>query len=388
MIDWFDLRSFRMTDFVDVAVVAVLLYVLLVALKQTRTTFVIAGVVLLVVTYLTAVVLDLRLALFLLQLVSAVAFLSVIVMFHEELRASAERFLSWRAPRRPGAGVAEADPSGTVETLISTVTDFARERVGALIVLPGRDSVTRHLRGGTALDGKVSEALLKSIFDAHSIGHDGAVLIAGDRVERFACHLPLSTDAAKIGKRGTRHAAALGLAEKTDSLCLVVSEERGTISVARHGQLETMEDLGRLSDVLGDFRREMSPQTPRRSWVGGLRRNLGLKAAAIVGAALLWFVVVHEGATEYESFLVAPTPVGQGSRIVSVLSPTHVQVVVSGPRRIFYWIEPTELTVNLPLVNRTSGTHEIFLTATDVELPDGMTFVNLVPRVVRVTIDG
>lgn len=387
MIDLFEvLPNLRMTDFVDVTLVAAVLYLFLLALKQTRTTFVVVGAVLVTGVYVTAIAFDLRLSRYLIQLIVAVAFLALVVMFHEELRASAERLLSWRFQSRRHGQTEDSVTSGIVDTLIGTVTDFARERIGAIIVLPGRDNLSRFVRAGDQLDGVLSEALLKSIFDAHSIGHDGAVVLAGNRIERFGCHLPLSSDSQKLGKRGTRHAAALGLAEKTDSLCLVVSEERGTISIAHHAQLEQIDDMGRLSDILGAFYREMSPAQPRRSWTVGLSRNLGLKAVAVICAIVLWFLIVHEGTTEYRGFMVDPTPVGQDALTVSLVEPAGVQVVVSGPRRRFYWVDETDLKVNLPLVNRAPGAQDIFLTATNVELPEGMTFVNLVPRTVRVTL--
>ena len=105
-----------------------------------------------------------------------------------------------------------------------------------MIVLQGNDPLERHINGGTNLDGIVSEPLLESLFDPHSIGHDGAVIIDGNRVTKFGCHLPLSMNTSKYENIGLRHTAALGLAERSDAICIVVSEERGTISLAYHGK--------------------------------------------------------------------------------------------------------------------------------------------------------
>jgi DNA integrity scanning protein DisA with diadenylate cyclase activity len=108
----------------------------------------------------------------------------------------------------------------------------------------------------------VSEPLLLSLFDPGSPGHDGTVLLRGSAVERFAVHLPLSADHAALGPGGTRHAAALGLAERCDAICLVVSEERGTVSVARDGQIRT---LARPEDLLLELR-DTAPEPEARHW--------------------------------------------------------------------------------------------------------------------------
>src|SRR5207244_4402462 len=120
-----------------------------------------------------------------------------------------------------------------------------------------------------ALGGQVSEPLLKSLFDPHSPGHDGAVVIEEDTVTRFGCQLPLSKDYQKIQGLGTRHTAALGLTERSDALCLAVSEERGTISVSRHGELTVTQDLDQLANVVTTFLAEKAPK-PAGSWRSGI----------------------------------------------------------------------------------------------------------------------
>jgi diadenylate cyclase len=375
-------------DVLDIALVAVVLYVLLVALKRTRTTFLIPGIGLLTGLYVLALALDLRLTGYLFRLLFTVILIGLIILFHEEIRVWVERVLSLPVRRPHGSRQESSAHSGTVETLVDTVTDLARARTGALIVIRGKDDPSRFIRGGARLDGILSEPLLKSIFDPHSIGHDGAVLVTQDRVERFACHLPLSSNADQIGNRGTRHAAALGLAEKTDCLCLVVSEERGTISVARDGRLQELPDLSGLNRALDDFYREISPEQRRRPfWADAVRRHLGLKAAALAVAMLLWFFVVHESSTEYRTFMVPLRSVGlrEGFTVTST-EPAVVQIVVSGPRRSFYLTDEKDVGVVMRLFDRGAGSHEIFLTATEVSIPEGLTIVNIVPRLVRVTV--
>ena len=111
-----------------------------------------------------------------------------------------------------------------------------REKQVMELIAEGKDPIARHVMGGIELGGKISEPILKSIFDPHSPGHDGAVIVEHDQISLFAAHLPLSKDFQQLANVGTRHSAALGLAELSDALCIAVSEERGTISVARAGR--------------------------------------------------------------------------------------------------------------------------------------------------------
>ncbi len=160
-----------------------------------------------------------------------------------------------------------------VEILVRTLTDLARDRIGALVAVRGNDMMVRHLEGGQECNGKLSEALLKSLFDAHSIGHDGAVVVKENRISQFSVQLPLSKNMKKLGNRGTRHAAALGLSELCDALCVVVSEERGTISVARNGELTEVSDPKQLAMILEGFYRDMNPKTNPKNGITTSRKT-------------------------------------------------------------------------------------------------------------------
>ena len=174
-----------------------------------------------------------------------------------------------------------------METLARTLGDLARARTGALVVIRGKDAIARHLDGGEDVEGRLSEPLLKSIFDPHSIGHDGAVVIDGHLIDKLGCHLPLSKNLEKLPRSGTRHAAALGLSERSDALCLVVSEERGTISVARRGNLQVVATPADLLEVLAAFYDEIAPRAGTGFLKGFFRRNYREKAVSLALAVTL-----------------------------------------------------------------------------------------------------
>jgi hypothetical protein len=172
--------------------------------------------------------------------------------------------------------------------IAETAGNLAKKRIGALIVIAGSDPLGRHLTGGVALDGRLSEPLLASIFDPHSMGHDGAVVIKNGRVALFGCHLPLSVNIAQHGNIGLRHTAALGLTERSDALCIVVSEERGTISVADRETLTVVPGASTLNEILERYYIRYRPAPRKRPLWGWLRENTKEKVIALVLACMLW----------------------------------------------------------------------------------------------------
>jgi DNA integrity scanning protein DisA with diadenylate cyclase activity len=213
---------------------------------------------------------------------------AIVVIFQEEVRHIFERIAVWSLH----GGANESSSPKEVEILVHSVDNFAREKIGALIVLHGLDPLDRHVEGGWELNGELSEAILESIFDSHSLGHDGALLIEHGKVARFGCLLPLSKEYAKMTNLGTRHTAALGLAERTDALSIVVSEEKGTISVAERGELKVMPDLQALQDIVERFFLEKAPKPTGESLVGFFTHNTREKAIALGVSILMWLFFI------------------------------------------------------------------------------------------------
>lgn len=285
------IKAVAFADILDIALVAVLIYALLIWFKKTKTAFVAMGLLMLAFVYTTARIMGMYMTVWIFQGFFAVLVIAIIVIFQEEVRHVFERIAVWSLK----GGRDEVSAPREVEILVRTLSKFARERIGALIVLAGRDPIDRHIEAGWDLNGELSEALLESIFDSHSLGHDGAVVIEGGRVTRFGAHLPLSKDFAKLSNLGTRHTAALGLAERSDALCLVVSEEKGTISWAARGELRQGDDLQALEDVLEAFLQDKAPKLPEQTVVNFFKQNAREKAIALGLSVLLWLVFIGIG---------------------------------------------------------------------------------------------
>lgn len=375
----------------DMAIVALVVYVFLVALKRTRRSgLILAGIVSVAALYLAAVKLNLSLTVTLLQGFFAVILVALVVIFQEDLRYFFERVGRWwverRLPRYNRRAVRL--PRREVETLSRTLCDLAREHVGALVVLRGADGINRHLEGGEEVDGRLSEPLLRSIFDPHSPGHDGAVVIENDRIAKLGCHLPLSKNFDMLERRGTRHAAALGLAECSDALCLVVSEERGTISAARRGDIRVVPGTAELASLLEEFYGEVAPEVRTRPWADLIRKNSREKLIAVVLAVTFWVVVVHRAQEDWQSYMV---PVQHGllspDLAVTRIEPEEVRVTFRAARKEFTFVRPENIRLLLNLSEATAGRRTVSLAGSDFSYPSTLFLDDIEPRQVRMEIE-
>ncbi len=286
------IKHIGVPDILDMILVGSLIYGLLLWFKRTKAAFVALGLFLLAVVYVIAWLAGMYMTIRLFQGFFAVFIVAVIVIFQEEIRSVFERIAVWSLT----GGVLKAAPTHRqVEIIVRSLGDLARDHIGALVVLRGLDPLDRHVEGGWDLNGELSEALIKSIFDSHSLGHDGAFIIEEGRVSRFGVQLPLSKDFSKITNLGTRHSAALGLSERTDALCLAVSEEHGTISVATRGELRTVNDLEELQDSIEFFLNRLMPNPDRGVVLSFLTENWREKLAAAAVSGVLWLLFVGIG---------------------------------------------------------------------------------------------
>jgi uncharacterized protein (TIGR00159 family) len=376
----------ELADLLDILVVATLVYMAVVWIRRTQAGFVAIGLFVLAGLYVLAEALDLQLTTAIFRSVFAVSLVLIVVLFQEELRQLFERLGVWSVRRRRRQAAARSLPA---DVLVEALADLARQHRGALIVLPGIQPLARHVRGGIPLDGLVSVPLLQSLFDPHSSGHDGAAILEGERVARFAAHLPLSTNFQALKGVGTRHSAALGLAELTDALCLVVSEERGAISVARDAQLRRLATPGELSAEIAHFLRETRPARDERPsfWRQLVREHWAEKAASLVFVTTLWLTVVP-GARPLERSFQVPVEVVNLPPGVAVeeVTPAAVGITLSGLRRDFYFFAPRFLRVTIDATLASQGRRTFQVLGRHVRYPQSLRLEDIEPDEVKISV--
>lgn len=242
-------EGFGIQDVIDILIIAVLLYQSYALLRGTRAWNVLRGLLAVAGLWFLAGQFGLEATKWLFDAIAPVGFIAVVVVFQPELRAVLERVGRGRMQRS-----VSADP---VAEIMTAVRELASQRKGALLAVERRTPLKEYADRGTAVGAPVSAALLQTIFASSGPLHDGAVVIKEDLVTHAGVIFPLSDKHEGWSvKHGTRHRAALGLSEVTDALVVVVSEERGTVSVAEDGVLTT--DIAP-ADVLKKLREAYAP---------------------------------------------------------------------------------------------------------------------------------
>jgi len=378
---WF---SLIIDEIADITIVTVALFLLLRVLRGSRARLAFVGVLIIGLVDLAARQIGLPLTAWLFRGLFLASVVVLLLAFQEDLKRFFERLAVWGLGQKP-----PTPEDATVESVVRTSFALATARHGALVVLPGREPLDRHLDGGVRLDGMVSEVLLRSLFDPHSPGHDGAVVIEGDRVVRFGAHLPLSADFAQLGSRGTRHAAALGLSEQSDALVVVVSEERGAVSVAETGTLTLVPNADILRSRLARFVSEVQapPVQPPRTLRGAARRAVEW-AAALALAIALWTLVVL-GSEVGDASMHVPVKVTNlpAGYVLRSVHPEEVDVRLSGVRRRLFLVQPSDVTVSIDALLAQLGRRTFDVTPQEVDVPPGLTVTGVDPDEVVLDLD-
>lgn len=372
------------SDFIDIVFVAVLIYTAMVWARRTRAALVVRGILILGAVDIIAKELDLQLTAWIFQGFFAIFLIIIVVIFQEELRQIFETIAVWSFRRKSAPPVR----SESIDILVRTLADLARDRIGALVVVPGRDPIERHITGGIELDGKISEPLLKSIFDIHSPGHDGAVIVEEGRLTRFAVHLPLSKDFQQLSHVGTRHSAALGLAELSDALCIVVSEERGRISVARNGRLRQVSSPQEMGAVIQDFLEEKYPAPAgKKISFQLLRENWLAKVVALCLSIGFWYVFVP-GSKVVEVTYKVPISVANLPPNLELdrIEPPEVKATFTGPRRAFYLFESRKLKATVDGSMVELGRRTFAISEQNIQYPRNVTLQEINPTTVKISV--
>ena len=242
------LATIRITDIIDILIVAIAIYTIIKSFRKTRAAQLIKGIgVILVVTYLSEW-LHLNMISFVLGNVLQIGFIALVVIFQPELRRALEHV--GRSKIGTWFSGEKSDCCDIVAEVVKAAESMSKSKTGALIVFEKEGSLDEHLTGGTLINADVSSELLENIFVHNTPLHDGAVIIRDSKIYKAACVLPLSSNRDLSKECGTRHRAALGISEQSDCVSLVVSEETGKISVMNGGDMIRNLSIANLSELL------------------------------------------------------------------------------------------------------------------------------------------
>ncbi len=310
---------------------------------------------------------------------AVVTLLVLMVAFQPELRRAVMRL------DFPGRAAHERQLP-VLASLSTTAFALARVRCGALFVIVQDDSVAELVTGGVPIAARVSPELLEAIFRKDSPIHDGAVIVDGDQLTRAGAVLPLTASVVP-DEYGTRHRAGLGLSERSDANVIVVSEERGEVTLMREGRAEPMPDADALVAAL-------KVETPVESRKPGqsrhrLRLTAGVVTASLALAALVWGLtfLLPGKSVRVQTVPVEFTNVPTGLAI-QAQSVDSLQVWLRGTDFIFGSVNLADLVARCDLSHAHDGVNVIHLSASVFDAPPGIKVEGLAPHELRVTLVG
>ena len=267
-------KSLHVSNVVEIIILAVLIYEFIAWVKTTRAFTLLKGIIVLLIFWLLAYIFNFTTILWLGGKIINFAIIALVVIFQPELRKALEqlgqkRFFSKILPFAEKKDKGERFSDKTVNELVKTCFELSKTKTGALIVVEQEILLTEYEKTGIPIDALISSQLLINIFEHNTPLHDGAVIIRGDRIVAATCYLPLSDNMSISKELGTRHRAALGISEVTDTMTLVVSEETGAVSIAIAGELFRNIDADYLKSKLTFLQKKTIDVTRYKLWRKG-----------------------------------------------------------------------------------------------------------------------
>jgi diadenylate cyclase len=375
------MAGIRWQDGVDIILNSYILFRLYILFRGTNAFRVLIGIVVLWFFLRVSAFLGLIVTSWAMQGIIAVTALIIVVVFRNEIRSILQarnlRTILWGFPKRP--------VKPPVETIAETVFEMARKHVGALIVFPGNESLSDHAHGGVQWLGKISKEMIMSIFWEGNPVHDGAAIIQGDRVTEVGVVLPLSRREDLPYYYGTRHRAAVGTAELTDALVVVVSEERGQVSIAKGQAFRVIGGKQELHEILESHAGVSSKQ-------GGRRKAEQLELITAAALSVLFIGAVWFSFTRgLDTLITLEVPIEYMNRETGLeildTSRNTVSLELSGSGLLIRSVRPDQVQVRLDLSAAVPGQNIIPLTPENISLPPGVFLKNIRTQTIEVVMD-
>lgn len=373
--------SLRWQDIVDIGLVSYILLRFYVLFRGTNAFRVLIGMTILWFFQQLAVSMGLIVTSWVVQGIVALGAFIIIVIFRNEIRtvllARNLKSILWDFSSRT--------VFTAIEVIVQSVHEMAQRKCGALIVCPGKEDLEDVVQTGIAWKGMISKEMILSIFWPDGPVHDGAAIIREDQIAQVAAILPLSRRDDLPSYYGTRHRAALGLAEATDALVIIVSEERGDVVIAKDSQLKMVKQKRKLGQILQEHMGVASKKG----------RELGKERLTVVAAALFSIVfttgVWISVSRGVDTLVTLDVPVEYTNRdpameIVNT-SVNTVSLELEGSGALIKSIKPDQVQVRMDLGQSKSGPNTFTINRKNISLPPGIVLKGVTPSVVDINLD-
>ena len=367
----------------DIAIITTGQFFLYRTLVRLGTWKIVVGILAAFLVIVLANILNLEGIKWLFQNVSNVAVIALIVIFQPELRKIFEKVVSLQ--KKKTVSIDE----GLIDMVALSLWQLADQKRGAIIVYPGKEPVIEKLSGGHRLAAEPSLPLIMSIFDPNSPGHDGAMIIEENKLTSFGVRLPISQTSRLPEEYGTRHHAAMGLAEQTDALVLVVSEERGVVSAFKDRTMKILGSVAAISEVIREHNNQkgfldMEIQSLLH------RRTLIPVGVSLALAVVFWSMLTTINRQIVEKvFPVSLEYIAPSEGLILVDEKTEqIRVHLAGPKSDIDSFVMSQPTAMVDLSNMVKGKQTILITDENLRLPPSLSFLDSEPAQIEVTLAG
>ncbi len=365
----------------DIVIIAAGIFYLYRTLLRLGTWKILIGILAAFLVYIIASVLQLEGVEWIFKNVSHVALLALIILFQPEIRKLFEKVVSVAVARKSSSN------SDISQIVAQSLISLAEQRRGAILVFPGKELIQDKISGGYLLKALPSIPLIMSIFDPNSPGHDGAVVITDNLLTHFGVRLPMSESSRLSEEYGTRHHAAMGMAEETDALVLLVSEERGHVSSFENGRMTRLHSQ---EEIIATIEKHFSGSgIISFSQVTSFKPRTVLQvAASLLIAVIFWSALILGQKQIVERTMAIPveyTPPGAGL----VIAGTRAQEIIihaAGPKSAMNDFALSEPKATIDLSKLMQGTHVIPVTGENVDYPKDVSILDISPADLEVTL--
>jgi diadenylate cyclase len=376
------LAVIRWQDVLDILLNSYILFRLYIILRGTRLFIIVVIIFLLLLSQQIIATSSMILTHAVLQGIAALTAIGVLIVFRYEIRGIFQtknlKDLLWHVSTKPVIT--------PVEIIAGSVYHLARKKIGALIVLPGRQPVDAALQNSVSWNGQVSREMIESIFWPGNPVHDGAAIIQGNQINRVAAILPLTERTNLPMRFGTRHRAAIGLTERSDALVLIVSEERGEVTIAHMGHVETVKNASWLETRLRQHT-GMFGDSPQRT--SNERRSAAFAfILSLMVVSSVWYsysLGFVRGLTTVEVPIEYVKRDSQMEIIES--SSTSVRIQLSGSLQLISRLDPNQIKVRFDLSKAVAGRNSITITEDNIILPPGASLKKVEPSSIDIMVD-
>lgn len=363
----------------DILIISLVFFYLNRTLIRLGTWKILVGIIGAFLLYAIASLLELEGIEWIFQNISQVAVLALIVIFQPELRKIFEKVVSVYSKQSR-----ELDQQ-KLTCIAESLWKLAGHRRGAIMVFPGREAILEKVSGGYTLGSEINTPIILSIFDPNSPGHDGAIIVEKGKLSRFGVRLPMSQTDRLSADYGTRHHAAMGLAETTDSLVLVVSEERGQVSAFANGTMSRLHTQQAILDQIcyhlakfGSFELKRIERFDPRT--------LSQATCCLVTATILWIFLASSNRQVIEQTLALPITYSTPAEnlMLAGRQPDEVKVLLAGPKSTVDEFQLSHPSVNIDLSSMVEGKQTILIGTNNLNIPSKLSFLGATPSQIEV----